>query len=250
MLLYPLLPVLWPCTRLYWRLRLTGAVQAIPRRGPVLLVANLSSFLDPWLAAVVFPRPIRWLINDDWYHRSRPWNRLLRSVGVEPVRSQSPRATVEAVCHILGQGGVVGLFPEGQFSDDGRIGPFLRGHCYVAAKSGAPLLPLGIRGSFASLPRDRRFPKPVRITMEVGEPLFFPGSPHKGAPPRSESRWFHERIIRDVCRLSGQEKQIPELIPSPTFEEAVVRGTRAGKGVADAPAALGTPDPTLEGTLF
>ncbi len=60
MWLYRCFPALRPLWSLYWRFRLTGAVDSIPRSGPLLVAANHACFLDPWFLAVVFPRPIHY----------------------------------------------------------------------------------------------------------------------------------------------------------------------------------------------
>jgi 1-acyl-sn-glycerol-3-phosphate acyltransferase len=205
---------LGPVIGLYWRLGLTGAVETIPRHGPIILTMNHACFLDPWLLSMVFPRPIRYLINHDWYHRSRLWTAFFRANGTVPIIPEDSHATIDMMRRILDRGEVVGFFPEGRISHDGKIQRFHRGLTRLAALSGAPVVPTGIRGNFESLPRHRRFPKPNRITIRVGEPVHFPGAPYPGPPPRLESKRFHERIIRETCRLAGQEDRLPELLRS------------------------------------
>jgi 1-acyl-sn-glycerol-3-phosphate acyltransferase len=203
---------LGPVVGLYWRLGLAGERESIPRTGPLLLASNHSSFLDPWFIALCFPRRIRWLITHEWYHRSPVWRQVFRAYGTEPVRGGDMRGTLEAVCRLLDRGDVVGIFPEGRISPNGRIGPFRRGLAVIAARSGAPVVPLGLRGNHDALPRHRRFPRPKRVTVVAGAPLSFPGAPHRRPPPRVESLRFQERLLREVCRLAGQEERIPELL--------------------------------------
>ena len=202
--------ILYPSSVLgiYWRLRLTGAVDKIPREGPLIVASNHTSFLDPWLLPVVFPRPIHWLITDKWYYKSKLWKLYFDAFGTVPLRSRDPRGTIEAVREMLAQGKVCGIFPEGRISYDGRIQRFQSGVSRIAGVSGAPILPVGVRGSFESLPRTRRIPRPSRITFHVGEPLVFPGSPHVELP---DFRDFQQEVFEQVCKLAGQEDRIKEL---------------------------------------
>lgn len=200
-----------PLLRPYWRLRLVGAVDRIPRTGPLIVAPNHGSFFDPWFIMMVFPRPIRYLITAQWYYKSRAWNAFLRAWGPIPVHDEEPRQTLRAVCEILDQGSVCGIFPEGKISFDGRVQRFRSGLARVAGLSGAPVVPIGIRGNFRSLPRSRRFPAPTRVTVHVGEPVVFPGSPYSRIPPRAETREFLRHVFEAVCRLAGQEERIREL---------------------------------------
>lgn len=194
--------------RPYWRLRILGPVDRIPRRGPLLIAANHCSFLDPWFVGIVFPRPIRYVITQQWYHLSRFWNAFFRACGTVPVREDEPGATIREIHRLLDRGEACGIFPEGRISFDGRIQRFRSGLSRIAATSGAPVVPVGIRGSYEAIPRTRRFPRPARVTVHVGEPLVFPGSPHDGPPPRAESRQFLRTVFEQVCRLADQEDRI------------------------------------------
>ena len=222
MWLYRVNHALGPLIGLYWRLGLTGAVDRIPD-GPLVVVSNHSCFLDPWFIGMAFPRLVRYLIEREWYEASPAYNALFRAFGTVPVRPKNPEATVESVCRVLAQGQVVGVFPEGSISHDGRIRRFRSGVCYIAARSGAPVLPLGVRGAFESLPRHRRFPKPVKVTVHVGEPVWLEGAPYEGPIPEEASRQFMDRIFQDICRLSGREAEVRD---SQVLEGRVLREDR------------------------
>ena len=65
--------VVQPPLRWFFRSSVFGA-DHVPAEGPLLVVSNHASFLDPWFVAERFPRkPIRFLINARWYYRSPPW---------------------------------------------------------------------------------------------------------------------------------------------------------------------------------
>ena len=206
MWLYRINQAIRPVVRHYWRLGLAGAKKSIPLDGPLLLASNHASYMDPWFLGMAFPRLIRYLIARDWYYKSPAWNAFFRAFATEPVRvneAGATGATVEAVCRILARNEVVGIFPEGRVSRDGQIQRFRPGLARMAARSGAPVMPVGIRGSMESLPRHGRFPRPVRVTIHLGKPIIFPGSPYADPPPREETQTFLDRILNEVTRLAG-----------------------------------------------
>jgi 1-acyl-sn-glycerol-3-phosphate acyltransferase len=204
--LYRLNRAVGPALGLYWRLGLRGAVETIPSTGPLIVASNHSSFLDPWLLGMVFPRRIRYLITHRWYYRSAVWTAVFRAYGTVPVRAQLPRDTVEAVCRHLARGEVAGIFPEGGVSHDGRLRRLRPGLAWIAARSGAPVIPVRIRGSFASLPRHRTVPRPVRVTVHVGSPLVYPGAGADGPPPFEASQAFQTRVLAALIRLGGPDE--------------------------------------------
>lgn len=195
---------LGPVIGAYWRLQLVGEVDGIPRDGPLLVAANHSSFLDPWFIGMVFPRTIRYLVANQWYHRNAVWNAVFRAFGTLSVNGGDPRETIRAIEEFLKRGNVVGIFPEGRVSHDGRVQRFHSGVARAAARSGVPVLPLGVRGGFESLPRHRRIPRPTRVAVHVGTTLRFADSPRSGRIPQAEIREFNLVLEKEIRRLAGR----------------------------------------------
>jgi 1-acyl-sn-glycerol-3-phosphate acyltransferase len=212
MWLYKLNQTLIPLMQMYWRVSLTGAIDRVPKEGPLILAANHTSFLDPWFIGMVFPRRVRHLITPKWYYSSSLWRVFFDAFGVLPAEPGKPRQTVKRVCAALARGEVVGLFPEGRVSYDGRLQKVRSGIARIAAQSGAPVIPAGIIGAFESLPRQRRLPRPGKLTITLGEPIIFPSTARGNDLYDKERRLFRERLLRDLCRLSGQEGRFAELL--------------------------------------
>jgi 1-acyl-sn-glycerol-3-phosphate acyltransferase len=211
MWLYRLNYLAGPVLGRYWRLRLEGAVDAVPAHGPLIVASNHASVLDPWFLGMAFPRLIRYVIDDEWYYRSPAWTAVFRAFGTEPVRAGLPEATVGAVCTILARGEVAGIFPEGSISRDGRLQRFRPGLAWIAARSGVPVIPVGIRGSFASLPRHRRFPRPVPVTVHVGDPIVYAGALFRDPSP-DESDAFRALLFGEILSLAGQVAVPPSAV--------------------------------------
>src|SRR5262249_46426456 len=70
MFLYRLNEVFRPALKRYWRLTLCAPPGAVPREGPLLIAANHTCYLDPWLIGMALPRRIRFLIDQSWYESS------------------------------------------------------------------------------------------------------------------------------------------------------------------------------------
>ena len=165
------------------RVRYEGPA-TLPQAGPLLLVANHASNIDPPLVAAWLQprlgRPIQFLAKEQLFVPAlRP---LLGHAGAILVRAggSDVQAYHDALVVLRG-GGVVGLFPEGTRSLDGLLGEAHPGVALLAMRAGAPILPVGVSGAQRFLPREGRFPAlGTRITIRVGEP-FTVGGADEGA---------------------------------------------------------------------
>ncbi|GAB4374090.1 MAG: lysophospholipid acyltransferase family protein [Acidobacteriota bacterium] len=179
------------------------------RSGGMLIVANHSSFLDPWFIGATIPRTVRYLMNARWYYRSPMWKRFFESGAAIPIADGDTDETVARVIAALRAGEIVGVFPEGKISRDGTMGRFRPGIGFMAALSGVPVLPVALRGAYRCLPRHRRIPRPVRVRVHVGEPVTWPGAPLVERPRVREALAFAERLEAQVRRLLGESEGTP-----------------------------------------
>ncbi|HXR27098.1 MAG TPA: lysophospholipid acyltransferase family protein [Candidatus Baltobacteraceae bacterium] len=156
------------------RVRYEGPA-ALVRTGPLLLVANHTSNIDPPLVAAWLQprlgRPIQFLAKEQLFVPAlRP---LLEHAGAILVRAggSDVQAYHDALVVLRG-GGIVGLFPEGTRSADGLLGEARPGVALLAMRAGVPILPVAISGAQRFLPREGRIPRwGTRITIRVGEPF-------------------------------------------------------------------------------
>jgi len=112
--------------------------------------------------------------------------------GTIPRARRHRRARSARAVRALGSGHLVGLFPEGTRSLDGRVGDARPGAALLAALSGGPVVPAFIEGARDSMPIGARFPKPARIRVRFGPAIRFPaGGKSAGSRPARRLRAAH-----------------------------------------------------------
>ena len=152
-----------------WRVEGKGNV---PPRGPLIIVANHLSFIDPPLVAASVPRPIIFLAKRELFNHGLmgPFVRLYGALEIN--REKARREPLVKLLEHLGRDQAVGLFPEGTRSR-GRMRKAKPGVALVAMKSGAPILPVGVHGSERVRGVRSLFTRP-RITVSIGPPFTLP----------------------------------------------------------------------------
>jgi 1-acyl-sn-glycerol-3-phosphate acyltransferase len=173
-------PYYWVCYhiikligRIFFRLRYVHRERMI-NHGPVILAANHQSFLDPPLAGSTSDRAIYFLARKTLLDGPfLGW--LLPKLNVVPVDSETgkDRTALKALIRILKAGEGTLVFPEGQRSPDGKLQPAQPGLGLVIAKTLAPVVPMRIFGAFEAWPIHEKWPRPGRVTVVVGEPIYF-----------------------------------------------------------------------------
>jgi 1-acyl-sn-glycerol-3-phosphate acyltransferase len=154
------------CYRPAFRIRTQG-MAGVPRTGPVVLVANHSSMLEPQLIYGMLPRRSVFLVKQEMFRGIA--GRLLRAIGQVPVKRGEPdRAPLLTAVSVLKGGGLVGIFPEGT-RGDGDVAAAEQGAAWLVRSTGALVLPVAIRGSRRPQGSGRRF-RPV-VDMMVGAPF-------------------------------------------------------------------------------
>ena len=141
----------------------------LPQNGPLIVVANHLSVIDPPLLGASLTRQITFMAKEELF-RSRG-KLLYRNLGGFPVqRNKLDRKAIRRAIAVLKSGCVLGMFPEGKRSANHRLGNSELGAAFIAARSGSPILPVGITGTenikgFGSILR-----RP-RITVTIGQPF-------------------------------------------------------------------------------
>jgi 1-acyl-sn-glycerol-3-phosphate acyltransferase len=147
----------------------TEGMRHVPRTGPALLVANHQSFLDPSLVGVAARRRLCYLARKSLFrHRLLGW--LIRSLNAVPVDQEGVGIEgLRVLLQKLREGHAVLVFPEGHRTRDGAMRPLLPGIHLLVKRAPAPIIPIGIAGSYEAWPHGRPLPLPA--------PLFLPAGP-------------------------------------------------------------------------
>lgn len=170
----------WPGTaicgflaRVLWGARVEGD-ERIPRTGPFILVSNHCSNLDPEILGWAIGKRTNRLIHFMAKAEMRSWpvlGWLASQSGVYFVRrGEGDRSAQRFSLEALAAGRPIALFPEGTRSRDGHLKAGKSGAAFLAMRSGAPLLPVGISGTHRLFPGRSRMPHPSRVAVRVGEP--------------------------------------------------------------------------------
>ena len=173
-------PYYWVCyhlikllARIFLRLRVVHRERMI-NHGPVILAANHQSYFDPPLAGSVSDRAIYFLARRTLLNGAvLGW--LLPKLNVVPVDSEGgkDRTALKALIRILRAGEGTLVFPEGQRTLDGNLQPAQPGLGLVIARTLAPVVPMRIFGAYEAWPIHEKWPRLGRVTIIVGEPIYF-----------------------------------------------------------------------------
>jgi 1-acyl-sn-glycerol-3-phosphate acyltransferase len=198
--------LLGPILRLMYRPKVKG-LDNIPKDGPAILAANHQSFLDDLLLPLVVPnRKVVFLAKadyfDKWYLR---W--FFKGANVIPVRRESHSAAEDALragVKALHENKLIGIFPEGTRSPDGRLYRGKTGVARMALEARVPVIPVAVVGTFELMPYNRKVPKAGRVELRFGKPLRF--ERHYETPAdRFVLRSVTDEIMYEIMLLSGQE---------------------------------------------
>jgi 1-acyl-sn-glycerol-3-phosphate acyltransferase len=159
--------VYFPALTLASSFRSEGS-ENVPSTGPVLLLANHESFLDPPLIGVAVRRSIHYLARKTLFHPPA-FAAYLRSMGTVPVDQEGvAKEGLKTSIDLLRAGKRLLIFPEGERTPTGQMQPFKPGIQLVLRKAPVPIVPVGVAGAYEAYPRHARLPR--------FSPLFWPAN--------------------------------------------------------------------------
>lgn len=207
---------------LYHRWKVEGR-ENIPLKGPVILASNHTSFLDPPVIGAAVNRPVWFIAKAELFHPT-PLGWLLRKLGAYPVRrGEGDRAILRWALETLDAGEALVIFPEGTRSPDGRLQSPQPGIGLIALKSKAPVVPIGIIGSYEAMPVKAYFPKPKPLWVRIGLPLLFPDL-YSDRITKERAEACARRIMQAIASLIQQTPTFPSedvLSPPPSLNKAL-----------------------------
>src|SRR5574337_113335 len=157
-----------------FRLHVEGQ-EFIPRTGPVILASNHVSYIDPIIIGIAVRRPVRFMAKKELF-RFQLFGWLIRQFGAFPVnRDRTNLQAFKRAISLLEAGEIVAIFPEGTRGDGIHLRPAKPGIGLIAARTGAPVIPVRHRGTEKVFPRGAWIPRPGRIAVKFGMPCRFVG---------------------------------------------------------------------------
>ncbi|MFF4486220.1 lysophospholipid acyltransferase family protein [Streptomyces sp. NPDC001544] len=202
--------LLGPLLRLVFRPRIEG-LDHVPSSGAAIIAGNHLSFADHFLMPAILKRRITFLAKAEYFTGPGVKGRLtaffFRSAGQIPVDRSGKEAGQAAIREGLGvlrKGELLGIYPEGTRSHDGRLYKGKVGVAVMALQAGVPVVPCAMIGTFEAQPPGRVIPRIRPIAIRFGEPLDFSryaGMEHEKAVLRA----ITDEIMYAVLSLSEQE---------------------------------------------
>jgi 1-acyl-sn-glycerol-3-phosphate acyltransferase len=203
----------------------------VPRRGPVILASNHLSFSDHFFGPLPLPRKVVFLAKAEYFTgrglRGLVSKAFFSGVGQIPIDRTGGEASERALragLRVLAAGNVLGIYPEGTRSPDGRLYKGRTGVARLALESRAPVVPCAMINTFEFLPPGSFRPHMrVRPGVVFGRPLEFSRYYGKESD-RAVLRAVTDEIMREIQRLSGQEyvdmyaKQAKDQLQPPVSE--------------------------------
>ncbi len=190
-----------------WRVKVSGR-DNVPRRGPVILAPNHTSFCDSFFLPLVLARRVTFVAKAEYFDSWKTsW--FFRSAGQIPMRREGGSASERALAaarDVLQQGGVLGVYPEGTRSPDGRL---FRGHTGVARlalQCGVPVIPVGITGTTDVQPVGSNMMRPFKsVGVKFGSPLDLKMLGADQASDPMALRRVTDDLMFEIRELTGQD---------------------------------------------
>ncbi len=176
-----------------YRPRVTGK-ENIPLVGPVLIAPIHRSNVDFAFTLFISPRKVFFMAKDSVF-RVPILGTLLLHLGAFPIkRGTADRESMSLAEEVLRRGHALVLFPEGTRKEGRSVAQLRDGAMFVAARTGATVVPVGVGGSEKAMPPGKKLPRPARIRIVVGEPI---------APPSGEGR-----VARSAITAKSEELRV------------------------------------------
>ncbi|MEU6531354.1 lysophospholipid acyltransferase family protein [Streptomyces sp. NPDC046928] len=202
--------LLGPLLRLVFRPRIEG-LDNVPSTGAAIIAGNHLSFSDHFLMPAILKRRITFLAKKEYFTGPGVKGRLtaafFRSAGQIPVDrtgKEAGQAAIREGLGVLSKDELLGIYPEGTRSHDGRLYKGKVGVAVMALKAGVPVVPCAMIGTFEAQPPGKVIPNIHPVTIRFGKPLDF--SRYAGMEnEKAVLRAVTDEIMYAILSLSEQE---------------------------------------------
>jgi 1-acyl-sn-glycerol-3-phosphate acyltransferase len=201
--------ILKPPLRALYRIRAEG-LENVPKRGGAILAANHVSFLDSFFIPLVVKwRKMTYLAKADYF---KSWKTswfftAAGQISCERAGGKKSEQSLQIAHEVLSAGNLLGIYPEGTRSPDGRLHRGRTGVARLALKADVPIIPIGLIGTDIVMPKEAKIPKlsgRPEVRVRFGKPLDF--SRYNGRETdRMALRSITDEIMFEIMQLSRQE---------------------------------------------
>lgn len=179
-------------------------LENLPKVGGGLVLVNHQSFLDPTLVGLPLQRPVSYLARDSLF-RVPVIGWVLRNTYVMAInREAASTASIRTALRRMNDGFLVGLFPEGTRSHDGRVGQFKPGFISLIRRAKVPVYPVGIAGAYEAMPRGGFRLWPQRVRVVYGRPLCAEEVTRLCAKGHEDELVAYVHAAVEACQLEAQ----------------------------------------------
>ncbi|MFB7460425.1 lysophospholipid acyltransferase family protein [Streptomyces sp. NPDC056188] len=222
--------LLGPLLRLVFRPRIEG-LEHVPASGAAIVAGNHLSFSDHFVMPAILKRRITFLAKAEYFTgpgiKGRLTAAFFRSAGQIPVDRSGKEAGQAAIREGLGvlrKGELLGIYPEGTRSHDGRLYKGKVGVAVMALRAGVPVVPCAMIGTFEAQPPGKTLPRPHPIAIRFGKPLDF--SRYAGMEnEKAILRAATDEIMYAILTLSEQE-YVDQYAAVAKAEQSAAKGDR------------------------
>lgn len=202
--------LLGPLLALLGRPKVEG-LEHVPADGPAILASNHLAVMDSFYLPLVVRRRITFLAKQEYFTGTGIKGRVLAwfytvagQVPIDRTDADSAQDALDTAARILGQGKLLGMYPEGTRSPDGRLYKGKTGLARLALETGVPVIPVAMIGTDIVNPPGTKGLRFGRVKVRFGEPMDF--SRFDGmAGNRFIERAVIDEVIYELMGLSGQE---------------------------------------------
>jgi 1-acyl-sn-glycerol-3-phosphate acyltransferase len=179
----------------------------IPLTGPLILAANHVHVLDPFFLIFGFPRWINFVAKEELFRSPffRPWLSWAGSVPIHREgKVREKQKILNSARNALENGLILGMFPEGGRSHDGKLRKGKPGSAVIASKTNVPVLPVGIAGTDKIKGISWLWKRP-HIVVKIGKPFKLP--PNHSKMSKSQMQLLTTQLMREIAALLPPEYQ-------------------------------------------
>jgi 1-acyl-sn-glycerol-3-phosphate acyltransferase len=201
--------ILKPLLLATYDLRVEG-LDNVPRKGPAIIAANHLSFLDSFFIPLMIKRrKVTYLAKADYFNswKTAWFFRMVGQIPIERDDKSQAREALDAGVDVLKAGKLLGIYPEGTRSPDGKVYRGRTGVARIALAAGVPVVPCGLIGTQEIMPKNAKRPhlRHVTIVVSFGTPLDFSSYAGKERD-RNVLRAVTDEVMDAIVGLSGQER--------------------------------------------